>query len=43
MINAATILRKIDDSIYYSKKLKSIKAAYLQEYVTPNGQLVSGT
>jgi alpha-L-rhamnosidase len=43
LINAADVLGKKDDVAAYSDLLKRIKAAFLHEYVTPGGRLVSGT
>jgi alpha-L-rhamnosidase len=43
MINTSKILNKKDDENYYSTLLKNLKDAFLKEYVTPNGRLVSGT
>ena len=43
LINAADVLGKKDDVAAYSALLKKIKAAFLREYVTPSGRLVSGT
>jgi alpha-L-rhamnosidase len=43
LINAAKVLGKSNDVSSYSDLLKRIKDAYLKEYVTPNGRLVSGT
>ncbi|MCD9014978.1 glycoside hydrolase family 78 protein [Parachryseolinea silvisoli] len=43
MINAATILGRQDDAQAYSSQLKKIKDAFLREYATPSGRLVSGT
>ena len=43
LINAAQVLGKTDDVSFYSNRLKKIKAAFLNEYVTPSGRLVSGT
>lgn len=43
LIKTATVLQKKDDIINYTGLLKSIKDAFLKEYVTPNGRLVSGT
>lgn len=43
LINAANVLGKTSDADEYSSLLKRIKDAYLKEYVTPNGRLVSGT
>ncbi|MFI5133784.1 MAG: family 78 glycoside hydrolase catalytic domain [Chitinophagales bacterium] len=43
LINAAKVLDKTDDVVAYTDLLQKIKAAYLKEYVTANGRLVSGT
>jgi alpha-L-rhamnosidase len=43
LINAANVLGKTNDASTYSDLLKRIKEAYLKEYVTPNGRLISGT
>jgi alpha-L-rhamnosidase len=43
MINAASVLGKSDDVQAYTDKLKKIKEAFIKEYVTPSGRLVSGT
>jgi alpha-L-rhamnosidase len=43
LTNAAGVLGKTDDVTEYSELLKKIKEAFLNEYVTPNGRLVSGT
>ena len=43
LINAATVLNNPGDVAYYSQLLANIKNAYLKEYVTPSGRLVSGT
>jgi alpha-L-rhamnosidase len=43
LINAARVLGKEEDVAIYSDLLEKIKAAYLEEYVTPNGRLISGT
>ena len=43
LINTAKVLGKTDDVDTYSALLKTIKEAFLKEYVTPNGRLVSGT
>ncbi len=43
LINAATVLAKTDDVNEYSELLKKIKDAFIQEYVTSKGRLVSGT
>ncbi len=43
LINAARALEKDSDVEYYSNLLKRIKTAFAAEYITPNGNLVSGT
>ncbi|HTR29203.1 MAG TPA: family 78 glycoside hydrolase catalytic domain [Puia sp.] len=43
LINAADVLGKKDDVAAYTALLQKIKAAFLREYVTPGGRLVSGT
>jgi alpha-L-rhamnosidase len=43
LINTAKVLGKDDDVNAYSDLLAKIKAAFLKEYMTPNGRLVSGT
>jgi alpha-L-rhamnosidase len=43
LINAANVLGKTDDVIYYTALLTKIKDAYLKEYVTPNGLISSDT
>jgi alpha-L-rhamnosidase len=43
LINTANVLNKQDDVQLYSSLLKDIKSAFLKEYVTGNGRLVSGT
>ncbi|MEY4278002.1 MAG: hypothetical protein RL377_6, partial [Bacteroidota bacterium] len=43
LINAATILDKKEDVIKYTSLLNKIKNAFLKEYVTPNGRLLSST
>jgi len=43
LINTATVLNKQEDVTKYTTLLKNIKAAFLKEYVTPTGRLVSGT
>jgi alpha-L-rhamnosidase len=42
-LKAAQILGKTQDVARFEDLLKRIKAAYLKEYLTPNGRLVSGT
>jgi alpha-L-rhamnosidase len=43
LINAAQVLGNTKDVELYTAKLAKIKAAFLNEYVTPSGRLVSGT
>lgn len=43
LINAAKVLGKTEDLPAYEKLLADVKAAFLKEYVTPNGRLVSST
>ena len=43
LINAAKVLGKDDDVATYTSLLQKIKDAFLKEYMTPNGRLVSGT
>ena len=43
LVNAAKVLGKTGDAEKYSGMLKGIKDAFLREYVTQSGRLVSGT
>ncbi|WP_288881083.1 glycoside hydrolase family 78 protein [Pedobacter panaciterrae] len=43
LINAAKVLGKQDDVAKYTALLAEIKAAFVKEYMTPTGRLVSGT
>ncbi len=43
LLKSAKILGKKEDVEKYSTLLQKIKEAYLKEYVTPSGRLVSGT
>ena len=43
LINVAKVLGNTEDAESYMQSLRKIKAAYMKEYVTPNGRLVSGT
>lgn len=43
LINTANVLGKKEDVARYADLLKKIKQGFLDEYVTPNGGLVSGT
>ena len=43
LINAATVLGKTEDVKTYTALLERIKNAFVKEYMTANGRLVSGT
>lgn len=43
LINTAKVLGKQDDAAKYTALLADIKAAFVKEYMTPAGRLVSGT
>ncbi|RZK46320.1 MAG: alpha-L-rhamnosidase, partial [Pedobacter sp.] len=43
MINTAKVLNKPDDVKKYEALIDAVKAAYIKEYMTPNGRLVSST
>jgi alpha-L-rhamnosidase len=43
VVKSATVLGKQDDVAKYSALLKNVRDAFVKEYVTPNGRLVSGT
>ena len=43
LINAANVLGRKDDAALYESLLKKIKAAFIREYMTSSGRLVSGT
>lgn len=43
VIKTAKVLGKTDDIAKYSELRKNIKDAFIKEYLTPNGRLVSGT
>jgi alpha-L-rhamnosidase len=43
LINTANVLGKKEDAEVYGVLLKKIKDAFLREYMTPDGKLVSGT
>ena len=43
LINSSQVLNKQDDVAMYTALLKKVKDAFLKEYVTPNGRLISGT
>lgn len=43
LINSSQVLNKQDDVAKYTALLKKVKDAFVKEYVTPNGRLISGT
>jgi alpha-L-rhamnosidase len=43
LINTAKLLGNTEDAAAYQALLEKIKAAFVKEYLTPNGRLVSGT
>jgi alpha-L-rhamnosidase len=43
LIKAAEVLGKTEDAAFYTVLLHKIKEAFVKEYMTPNGRLVSGT
>lgn len=43
LINTAKVLGKTDDAQKYSERLGKIKDAFMREYMTPSGRLVSST
>ena len=43
LMNTAKVLGKADDEKTYADLLQRIKAAFVKEYMTPNGRLVSST
>lgn len=43
LINAAKVLGRNDDVARYETLLQQVKDAFVKEYMTPNGRLVSGT
>lgn len=43
VLNAARVLDKKEDVAKYAKLLDNVKSAFLKEYVTPSGRLVSST
>ena len=43
MINTAKVLGKKEDVEKYTLLLQNIKDAFIKEYLTPNGRLISGT
>lgn len=43
LVNAAMVLGKKEDQLFYSDLLNKIKSAFVKEYMTSSGRLVSGT
>ncbi|MCF3110454.1 glycoside hydrolase family 78 protein [Niabella sp. CC-SYL272] len=43
LINAATVLGYTSDAAAYTQLLQNVKAAFVKEYLTPSGRLVSST
>jgi alpha-L-rhamnosidase len=43
LINAARVLGRTEDEAFYGLLLNKIKEAFIKEYMTPSGRLVSGT
>lgn len=43
LINAAKVLNKKEDVTFYTDLLSKIKSTFMNEFVTPNGKLVSST
>ncbi|HRH47354.1 MAG TPA: family 78 glycoside hydrolase catalytic domain [Panacibacter sp.] len=43
LINTAKVLNNSDDEATYTALLQKLKDAFVREYVTPNGRLISGT
>ena len=43
LVNTANVLGKNDDAANYTKLLQEVKTAFVREYVTTSGRLVSGT
>jgi len=43
LLNAANVLNKTSDLQTYTALLNEIKQAFVKEYMTPNGRLISGT
>jgi alpha-L-rhamnosidase len=43
LFKTATVLGKTEDALYYKNLEEKIKAAFVKEYMTPSGRLVSGT
>ncbi|MBS1598073.1 MAG: family 78 glycoside hydrolase catalytic domain [Bacteroidetes bacterium] len=43
LINAAKVIGKEDEAVTYTALLQKIKDAFMKEYMTANGRLVSGT
>lgn len=43
LVNASKVLGKMEEAEKYARLLEKIKTAFLKEYVTPNGRLVSSS
>ena len=43
LMNTAKVLNKPDDAAMYWSLLQKVKEAFLREYITPNGRLISST
>ncbi len=43
LINTANVLGNKTDAQFYSERLKKVKEAYVKEYMTSTGRLISGT
>ena len=43
LANAANVLHRTEDAAFYTNLLRMVKEAFVKEYLTPNGRLVSGT
>lgn len=43
LLNTAKVLNKTDDILYYTDLLSKVKTAFINEYVTPNGRVLSST
>ncbi len=43
LVKTAMVLGKSEDAARYSELLKKVKEAFMREYMTPSGRLISGT
>lgn len=43
LARTAGVLGKKNDSVYYSKLMDTVRAAFLREYITPDGRAISNT